>query len=80
MDFDTLAGGLVKGESEGYEKGVFYQTACETSSGLKKFSEAFQNPIDTLAHFLETMSIQKSKRHGHTTHSSDYITSNVRRW
>ena len=80
MDFDIPAGGLVKGESEGYEKGVFYQTACVTSSGLKKFSGVFQNRIDTLAHFLETMSIQKIKRHGLTTHSSQYIITNVSTW
>ena len=80
MDFDTPTGEPVKGEPEGYEKGVFYQTACETLCGLKNFSEAFQNPIDTLAHFLETMCIQKIRRHGLTTHNSQYIITNVSTW
>ena len=77
IDFDTSAGGPVNGESEGYQKGVFYQTSCVTSSGLKKFSEAFQNLKDILADFLETMSIQKIKRHGLTTLCSEYIITNV---
>ena len=76
----TPAGGLVNGESEGYQKGVFYQTSCVTSSGLKKISEAFQNLKDILADFLETMSIQKIKRHGLTTLCSECIITNVRRW
>ena len=59
---------------------MFYQTACATSSVLKEFSEASQNRIDTLAHFLEIMSIEKIKRHGLTTHSSQYIITNVSTW